>query len=90
MRNLASAVDPIGPENDRWLADAFAEADLIVPCWGPVSKLPKYLRRRWLDVARLMERSGKPVMCLGVCGCGQPRHTLMTGYDEPLIAWGRP
>lgn len=87
VTDLRRAVDPIGPENDRWLADAFAEADVIVPCWGPLAKLPKYLRRRWSEVARLMERSGKPVMCLGTCGDGQPRHTLMLAYDTPLSPW---
>lgn len=90
VTNLRRAVDPIGPENDRWLAEAFDEADMILPCWGPLSKLPKYLRRRWLEVLRIMERSGKPIMCLGTANDGQPRHTLMLAYETPLIEWKRP
>lgn len=90
VRELAKAVDPIGPENDKWLAEAFDEADLILPCWGPLAKLPKYLRRRWLEVLRLAERSGKPIMCLGVSNDGQPRHTLMLPYETPLVPWSRP
>lgn len=90
VRDLARALDPIGPENDRWLAEAFDEADIIVPCWGPLAKLPKYLRRRWLEVMRIAERSGKPIMCLGVCNDGQPRHTLMLAYETPLIPWVKP
>jgi hypothetical protein len=90
VRDLAKAIDPIGPENDRWLREAFDEADLIVPCWGPLAKLPKYLRRRWLEVYRLMERSGKPIMSLGICNDGQPRHTLMLPYETPLTEWRKP
>jgi hypothetical protein len=88
--DLRKAVDPIGTENDRYLAEVFAEADVIVPCWGPLTKLPKYLRRRWLEVHRLAERSGKPIMCLGTVKDGQPRHTCMIGYDTPLVPWVRP
>lgn len=87
VRDLAKAVDPVGPENDAWLVRAFNEADVLVPCWGPLAKLPKYLRRRWLEVDRLMRRSGKPVMALGVCGDGQPRHTLMLAYSTPIAPW---
>lgn len=90
VKDLRHAVDAIGPENDCWLAAAFDEADVLVPCWGPLAKLPKYLRRRWREVVRLMEKSGKPIMCLGMCGDGQPRHTLMLAYDTPLVPWSAP
>lgn len=90
VRELATAFDPIGPECDAYLERAFDEADIIVPCWGPLAKLPKRLRRRYLEVCRLMERSGKPIMCLGTAKDGQPRHTLMLSYDTPLAPWSRP
>lgn len=90
VTELRRAVDPIGPENDRYLAEIFEEADIIVPCWGPLAKLPKHLRRRWLEVVRIMERSGKPIMCLGTANDGQPRHTLMLAYETPLVDWKRP
>jgi hypothetical protein len=28
-------------------------------------------------------------MCLGICDDGQPRHTLMLGYDAALTNWTR-
>lgn len=90
IKELRRAVDPIGPDNDRYLAEAFDEADMIVPCWGPLTKLPKHLRRRWLEVLRIMERSGKPIMCLGTANDGQPRHTLMLPYSTPLTPWSKP
>lgn len=89
VRQLAKAFDPIGRENDHHLAQAFAEADLIVPCWGPLAKLPKRLRRRYLEVCRIAVRSGKPIKCLGTANDGQPRHTCMLAYETPLIDWKR-
>jgi hypothetical protein len=90
VTELASAFDPVGPECDAYLRRAFDEADLLVPCWGPLSKLPKRLRRRYIEVARMMERTGKPIMCLGTAKDGQPRHTCMLAYETPLVPWVRP
>lgn len=90
VSELAGAFDPIGPENDDHLRQAFADADVLVPCWGPLSKLPKRLRRRYIEVARLMEHTSKPILCLGTTKDGQPRHTCMLAYATPLIAWNRP
>lgn len=90
VRELAGAFDPIGPENDAHLAQAFADADVIVPCWGPLGKLPKRLRRRYIEVSRIAERAGKPIMCFGTANDGQPRHTLMLAYETPLVPWKRP
>jgi hypothetical protein len=90
VRKLAGAFDPIGPDNDAHLAQAFADADVIVPCWGPLAKLPKRLRRRYIEVARIMERAGKPTMCLGTAKDGQPLHTLTLSYETPLVPWSRP
>ena len=90
VRELATAFDPIGPECDDHLRAVLEEADILVPCWGPLAKLPKRLRRRYIEVARLMQRTGKPVMCLGTAGDGQPRHTLMLAYETPLVPWRPP
>jgi len=90
VRDVASAFDPVGPENDAHLAEAFCEADVIVPCWGPLAKLPKRLRRRYIEVCRIAERAGKPIMCFGTVNDGQPRHTLTLAYDTPLVPWSRP
>ena len=90
VKMLASALDPIGSECDDHLRQAFTDADVIVPCWGPLSKLPKLLRRRYIEVRRLIERSGKPVLCFGTVLDGQPRHTCMIPYSTPLIPWERP
>lgn len=90
VRDLAKAFDPIGDACDRHLREVFNEADVLVPCWGPLSKLPKRLRRRYIEVARMMEATGKPIMCLGTAKDGQPLHTLTLSYETPLVPWVRP
>lgn len=90
VRALAKAADPIGPDNDAHLAAIMAEADIIVPCWGPLSKLPKRLRTRWRDVAAMAVATGKPVLCLGTALDGQPLHPLMLSYSTPLVNWQPP
>lgn len=90
VRELAKAFDPIGPENDRYIADAFDRADIILFAYGPLAKLPKRLRRRWLEIAMIADRARKPIFCLGITNDGHPRHTLMLPYDTRLLRWDRP
>lgn len=88
--DIAKAVDPIGPDNDRHIAQAVRDADLTILAWGPVTKLPKYLRRRWLEVVRIAEQHRTNLYCIGTANCGHPRHPLMTPYSTPITAWSRP
>lgn len=90
VRELAGVDDPVGPENDAYIEQAIREADVFVPCWGPLAKLPQHLRHRWLEVVAIAERIGKPMMCFGTTQDGQPRHTLMPAYSTPLIPWNIP
>ncbi|HFT8008603.1 TPA: DUF1643 domain-containing protein [Burkholderia cenocepacia] len=87
VRDLATVVDPIGPENDAYLARIIAEADLLVPCWGDRGKLPKHLWPRLGVVTAMLCTSGKPVKVFGLTAGGDPRHPLMLSYDTPLIDW---
>lgn len=86
-RELASCAAPNHPDADDALCEIFADADVLVPCWGPLTKLPKRLRGRWIEVAAMMAEAGKPVMCLGTAQDGQPRHTLTLAYSTPLVPW---
>lgn len=87
VRELARCERPNHADADDYLRAIFSEADVLVPCWGPLSKLPQHLRGRWREVVALMEASGKPIMCLGTALDGQPRHTLMLPYTTPLTPW---
>jgi len=90
VRELRTATDPIGPENDRYLEEIMREADVNVAAWGPSAKLPMQLRGRWREVVAIAERVGKPLYCWGIAKDGQPRHPLMLAYDTPLVKWEIP
>lgn len=79
--------DPFGPLWLEHLNGIIAEADVLVPCWGRLNKMPKDMRGAPDQMLATLIRSGKPVLHFGVTGCGQPKHPLMLGYDTPLIEW---
>lgn len=87
VRELARCAEPNGPEADAYLRAILAEADQVVACWGPLSKLPRPLRQRWLAVLAMAREAGKPLWCFGTAQDGQPRHTLMLAYETPLTIW---
>lgn len=87
VRELASAVDPIGPENNRYLLQILLEADVIVPCWGSRGKLPKHLRPRLDTLRGWIFNTKKPVKIFGLTASGDPKHPLMLPYSTPLIDW---
>lgn len=90
VKALASAVDPIGPENDTYIARAIQNADIHIVAWGPASKLPKQLRTRWRSVVDVLASVGAKPMCWGTALDGQPRHPLMLAYATPLVPWEAP
>lgn len=87
VRALASAADPVGPENDAYISAIIRDADVLVPCWGNRMKLPPPLRPRLDALADMLHASGKPVKVFGFTKGGDPRHPLMLGYDTPLEQW---
>lgn len=89
LRTLSGAV-AVGPENDAHLAEIMGAASIVIAAWGPLSKLPKPLRRRWRTVCGIAERAGVRLMCLGTAQDGHPRHPLMLAYDTPLVEWKAP
>ena len=86
VRELAHAIDPIGPENDHHLLQIAADADRVIFAWGPVAKQPRALRARWERVADIF--SHLPRLTIGApARCGHPRHPLMLAYAEPIRPW---
>ena len=82
---LALAADPIGPDNVRHLAEIIADADILVPCWGSLIKIPRALRPTVEALKAMLLASGKPVMTFGFTASGDPMHPLMLGYDTRLV-----
>lgn len=93
------ATDPKLLVNDKRDCDAIhwqhirqiiAEADILVPCWGNLSKMPPSKVKRPESLMQELLDSGKPVLHFGTTKSGAPKHPLMLGYDTPLIPWSRP
>jgi hypothetical protein len=74
-------------ENDAMLRQIAAEADMLVPSWGSMQKVPKALRYRADEVLELLRSTGKPIYHLGLCQDGNPRHPLMLPYSTELTLW---
>lgn len=87
VNELRVAADPVGPENDAHLRGILSEGEETLVAWGPLSKLPRGLRGRWVEVESIARRSGRPLVCLGTARDGQPLHPLTLGYDVPPRAW---
>jgi hypothetical protein len=92
VKDLAALVDtvPLRHDDHHWHIKAIiAEADILVPCWGRVDKLPRALRGYPAELMELLLRSGKPVLHFGKTKSGDPTHPQMLGYDTPLTPWSR-
>ena len=84
-KGLAVADDPIGPDNDRHITDAFCGADLAVVAWGAgVGMLRPVGPSRVSKVLDLIGLANREPMCWGRTGDGHPRHPLMLAYSTPL------
>jgi hypothetical protein len=90
VKTLRLIADPVGPDNDGYLTNIMREADIVIAAWGPLTKLPKPLRGRWLEVVGIADRIGHKLKCWGTAMDGHPRHPLMLSYNVPLIDWKMP
>jgi hypothetical protein len=73
---LPPAEVAVGPENNRWLTDLAAGADVIIACWGAWA----HGTRRAEQVMALLS----PLYCLGYTKLGAPRHPLYLKSDVLL------
>jgi hypothetical protein len=73
-RELWRADDPVGPDNDRILAQVLDRAELVIAAWGmhaPAERLD--------ELAPVLDR--RPLHALGVTKNGAPRHPLYLRAD---------
>lgn len=83
-KELNTAADPYGPENDQHLADLAASRHRIVVCaWGVGAPSEAVIR------ALTILQGGFDLMlyCLGHTRDGSPRHPLYLAGDAPLVPW---
>lgn len=79
-KRLRNTPDPIGPENNQHLAQAFDKAGLIVAAWGAHGSF----HSRNQVVRRML--NGRS-MCLGTTAKGEPKHPLYLAKNAPLMPW---
>lgn len=80
-KELKTADEPVGVDNDEIITMAAEEADVIVCAWGTNGVLNK----RNEAVISLLQSVGKPVMCLGKTKDGHPKHPLYLPANAGLI-----
>src|SRR5712691_8908019 len=80
---LIKAPDPVGKDNDRFLAQALERAARIVAAWG----MNGTLLGRDQYVSQLLAHR-HDVYCFGTTKGGHPRHPLYLKRDTPLVAFG--
>jgi hypothetical protein len=76
--------DPVGEDNDMWLAALIREHETVVCAWGANAK-----PERVAQVRKMFHRLSRP-MCLGTTKAGAPRHPLYVPASQPLIDWVTP
>lgn len=69
---LRGARDPVGPENDAYLAAATSRAALVLLAWGTHGGLAN----RHQAVLALLRAQRPALHCLGLTRDGHPRHVL--------------
>lgn len=84
VKALATVADPFGADWGLHIAEIIQTSDVLVPCWGSASKLPKNLRPLLDQFADYLRASGKPLLCFGQNDDGTPTHPQMLGYHTEL------
>lgn len=74
--------DVIGPDNDKAIMDAAAEADVLICAWGAQKDVKE---RRDYVLCDLLADADRDIFCLGTTRYGEPRHPLYVPADQPLV-----
>lgn len=78
--------DPVGPDNEEWIAHSLESVDQVVFAWGahkPPRTAPYDVV---LNVETIIGSTNLPIVALGWTQDGHPRHPLyVKGDSEPLL-----
>jgi hypothetical protein len=83
---LRRAADPVGSENDRYVAAAMTRAGDIVVAWGEYGT---YQRRDRVVLGLLSHHAAQPPLCFGSTRNGSPRHPLYLARSASLVSYWR-
>lgn len=76
---MKRAIDPVGPENDRYIREQAVLANRVIAAWGVHGNY----RRRDRVVRRMVDN----MFCLGLTKDGHPKHPLYVTRDTWPIAF---
>jgi hypothetical protein len=79
-RLLQRHPDPVGPENDRFIAEVIGPYSVVVCAWG-ANRMADY---RHEEVMEIIAARGAQPKCLGTTRAGYPRHPLYVRGDTEL------
>jgi hypothetical protein len=82
-RDLWQAEDPVGPDNDRHIENAIADAAVVICAWGAHG----HRSGRDRFVCDLIAAAGKVPHCLRVTKGGAPEHPLYLPRDLRPAVW---
>ena len=82
-KELATAKEPIGPQNDGVALAAINRCDVAICAWGAHEMARRRARTMWE-----MIKSNRPqAFCLGMTKSGAPKHPLYIKTGTPLVAY---
>lgn len=79
-RDMLAAADPVGPENDRIIAE-IVEGKTVVAAWGTLAK-----HQRVAEVLALLPAATQ-LLALEITKYGHPRHPLYVRGESLPVAW---
>lgn len=84
-RKMRQAADPIGPDNDRIVAQGCDWADMIIAAWGTHGA---HLGRG-AAVAAQLAATDRAIHTFGLTKAGHPKHPLYIRYAQRPILWAQ-
>ncbi|QXE21229.1 hypothetical protein B5S50_08370 [Clostridium sp. 001] len=75
-KSLRTTINPVGPENDKYIIDALKESDFIIAAWGTKGSL----FNRDKELIRILGNKYK-LKCLAITKYGYPKHPLYAKSD---------
>eukprot|EP00762_Andalucia_godoyi_P003659 ANDGO_00630.mRNA.1 hypothetical protein len=84
-KGLRTVTDPVGPQNDTYIASHCVEAHRILVAWGNHG----VFLERGRQVEEMLKRIGclQKVFCFGYTMVGTPKHPLYLRKDAPIYAF---
>ena len=80
--DMKAAADPVGPENDAYLAHAAQRAGMMIAAWGDDGD---YRGRSWKVIPALTKHCA--LHAIKLTKGGAPCHPLRLGYDLQPFVW---